>query len=323
SKWGSDVSRLTGKKTKACDEKKKLAVIVINDTAGHVYELQIPPATLKNIAKYASQVQTYSPPGEQRKADVSDFITAISFLPGQTGVVEFRPFGWISSTFVDNANALRIAVDQQGHPILAEDKGESTAERIDTIWNSQSLDEILGLTDTPWQPPALAAPLPGMQAHSGALQPPARTSTGPAGSPGPYAPAAGAAPAQPAFLASAAPYSPQEAAQPAPTAADAPSKRKPRAAGPARLPSNVEPFRPSGQVATATAGHDDIPDFLRQSPTPRTAVPAGTNVPVAPGPAPDQPANGGAAHGMVDAGAPPSGIEGALTAAFGLSTTRT
>jgi hypothetical protein len=324
SKWGSDTSALTGKKTKACDEKKKLGIIVVNDTSGLSYELQIPPATLKNMAVYANMLQSFTPPGESRKADISDFITAISFVPGQTGILEFAPFAWINSAFIDEHGTLRVALDANNQPLLAPDEGQSVGDRIDEIWESGELNDLLGLKDVPWTPPALTGPLPGMtgylepQGHGGALQ----RGSGPAN---PYAPPAGAIAQAPANIV------PQQApTQPQPPAAGSalPARtRKPRQAAGAQTvvqASTAPSTFPTAQATpAASVGNDDIPDFLRRARGGTGALPASAGVPAGGGPAAHPSPSNTAGHGMVEAGAPPAGIAGALATAFNLPTTRT
>ena len=329
SKWGSDTSVLSGKKTKACNEKKKIAIIVVNDTTGLSYELQIPPATLKNMAIYASKVAAQSPPGESRKADVSDFVTAISFIPGQTGILEFNPFAWIYSAYIDASNTLCVAVDANHKPLVATDQGASVGDRIDEIWDSNELDDLLGLKDTPWTPPALAGPLPGMtgymepQAHGGALQR-GNVASGPAS---PYSPPAGAhAQAPTTFVPAAHPHTPpvQQSAPQQQPAAGVPATqrtRKPRAAAGTAPQQEQATFQPA--TGTITESPSEIPDFLRRGAQSRTAAPASASVSHAPGPAANPPAGNAGAYGMVEAGAPPAGIESALDAAFKLATTRT
>jgi hypothetical protein len=320
SKWGSDTSQLTGKKTKACSEKKKIAVLVLGDTTGLAYELQIPPATLKNMANYASKLKGHSPPGEQRPADPADCVTAISFISGQVGILEFAPAAWLNSE------------DAQNRPLPAPDGGAAAAGRIDEIWESGELDEILGLKDEPWTPPQLTGPLPGMigfptaeslimqtdvdravvQAGSG---PPTDASYTRQPAPqSPYAPAPNAAVAAPVFaFPSAAPSSPPSVQQPtqpqAPSTSASPRKRgrQPAAGTPQQEPAQlVAPFQPAAQA-------DEIPDFLRVGNRDNAFAPT-VAAGAAPNPAPS--------HGMVDAGPPPSGIAAALSTAFSLNTKR-
>ena len=328
-KWGSDISQLTGKKTKACDEKKKIAVIIVGDTAGLSYELQIPPATLKQMATYAATLAQGSPPGESRKADVSDMVTAFSFVPGQTGLLEFEPFAWLTSAYLDRNGTLCVATDAGMKPLMSPDQGESVGQRIDDIWESNELDDLLGLNDKPWAAPALSGPLPGMTgyAREAAQLPhvqhttaaPAPLAQSPYAPPNPHAqaqqPHSPFSPAVPPH----APSVPQQAAPPPPANVPATTQRtrKPRAAaGTAPAPqADAAPFQPQGG--------DEIPHFLRRSAAGNSPAPQGAGVSLPAGAAPDRTPNGGAAYGMVEAGAPPSGIENVLDAAFKLNTTRT
>jgi len=165
SQWGSDTSQVTGKKTKACDEKKKLAVLVVGDTTRMAYELQVPPATLKNMAKYANMLAGQNAPGTNRKADVSDFVTAMFFVPGSTGVLDFTPYAWLTSSYIGQSGAIEVAVDAQLQPLMAPQGGEDVGALIDDIWQTNELDELLGLRDQAWQAPALSSPLPGMTGY--------------------------------------------------------------------------------------------------------------------------------------------------------------
>src|SRR5258708_22395202 len=351
-KWGSDPSKLTGKKTKACNEKKKIAVIVVGDTTGLSYELQIPPATLKNMATYTATLAQGSPPGEQRKADASDMVTAISFVPGQTGILEFSPFAWLTSAYIDSNGTLSVSTDEKMQPLMAPDDGASIGERIDDIWEAHELDDLLGLNDKPWTPPPNTSPLPGMvgymepQGQGGALQRgtvpagtavhgllPSRPTTTGAPAPlaqSPYAPAGAVASPYAPPAAAAPPTLPQQAAPPlaAPTAnvpATTQRARKPRQAA-AAPQVQAAPFPQS--VAGQPQQQANIPDFLRRGGGPRPGpipppLPTSPAVPTGPGPAANPPADGAAAYGMMEAEAPPAAIENVLAAAIKLNTTRT
>ncbi|HEX8838236.1 MAG TPA: hypothetical protein VF748_14940 [Candidatus Acidoferrum sp.] len=264
-KWGSDTSQLTGKKTKACSEKKKIGILVVGDSTTHVYELQIPPATLKNLAKYVSQVVAISPPGTNRKAEPSDLITAISFVPGQTGILEFAAYAWLSSASFGPNGAIQVCLDAQGQPVVAADQGTEVADVIDEIWRGNELDEILGLKDQPWSPPALTGPLPGMHGRlPEALLAGGMVTT----TPEPYRPPASAQQEQAKVLSFANPAPSPNSAQgspapsPAPAAPPTPSRGRGRPrATPAATPSLA------GPAATPPAGkQEDIPPFLRRQP---------------------------------------------------------
>jgi hypothetical protein len=147
--WGSATSEMTGKASKACNDKKKLAVIVVGDPAGHAYELQIPPATLKNLNKYSNYVESFTTPDGARKADLTDLVTYITFVQDQTGVLEFKEAGWIDQVGPDGILYASTAVDG----------GAAIAAKLDALWdeNSHVIDQLVGLNDKPWQPAASIA----------------------------------------------------------------------------------------------------------------------------------------------------------------------
>jgi hypothetical protein len=328
-KWGSDRSKLTGKKTKLCSDKKKIGILVVGDPTKHVYELQVPPATLKNMAKYVGNISGYAPPGCSRKADPADFVTAISFEPGQTGILEFAPHAWLNSCYIDADGAIKVTYNAQMQPLNATDGGEAVGSLIDDIWASDELDEILGLQDKPWTPPALSAPLPGMtgylepQGHGGALQrgnaptPVAQVQHQPqaqaqAAPPNPYAPPPGA-------VAQAAPqaFQPAPQQQPAPAAQAAPATRgrgRRTAAATTQAPAlaapGAAPVSQSPPVDVAQA--DAIPAFLQ-----RARQEAGNA-----GQAPVPQSGAAQSFGNGQAPAPGAAVQSAVEAAFSLSTAR-
>lgn len=354
SKWGSDISVLTGKKIKACSEKRKIALMVIGDTTQRIYEMQIPPATLKNMAKYAAYCAQHSPPGESRKADVCDFITGISFVSGQTGVLEFQAFSWISSAYRDPDGTVRAAVDAQMQPLDAPDQGEAVGALIDEIWSGETLPLLLGLNDQPWTPPAqLSGPLPGMMGAGAPVQhaiahQPSHTVPGAAPYAGsPFEPPAGRAPVQPAAAfpppaapsaqapALAAPQQQQPAGQ-NPPPARATRGRKPRsqadAAGAAggALSTGQAPFLGTTNPAPPATG-EDIPDFLRRGRnSDHGGAPAGGPVHLAAsaslqpagGSGPDRATIESGQFGMVDAAPPPNDLAKTLGGVFALPVAR-
>lgn len=324
-KWGSDTSQLTGKKTKACDEKKKIAIMVVGDSAGLSYELQIPPATLKTMAVYAATLAQGSPPGESRKADMSDMVTAFSFVPGQTGLLEFEPFAWLTSSYIDRDGTLCVATDAGMAPLQSPDQGESVGQRIDDIWASNELDNLLGLNDTPWTPGAFTSPLPGMAGYLGAQQSNAPHMIPPRPAASPYAPANIATPPVQPHLPFASPAVQSPHSGPQPAAPPSPASNVPAPTQRARKPRAAAGPAPAQQVfpQPQPQGGDAIPSFLRRSATVSAAPPASAGVSLPTGAAPDPSPNGGASYGMVEAGAPPSEIENVLDAAFKLNTTRT
>ena len=324
--WGSSTSEMTGKPSKSCNDKKKLAVIVIGDPAGHAYEFQIPPATLKNLNKYSTYVESFTTPDGARKADLTDLVTYISFVADQTGVLEFKEAGWIDQVGPDGVLYASTAVDG----------GAAIAAKLDALWDETShvIDDLVGLNDRPWQPAAAVAPPPAQayleqQPHGGQLQ---RGSVAPAQPiTGPYAGPVGAQPVQPrqAFAAQPAQLQPGAGATGVAGAPPpAPSKRGGARPGAGRKPQTqlaspqqpltgevLPPHQPAPMQAPqptpafapgpAAGVEADIPSFLRRGAAPAGPVPAAAPA---------------ANHGMTAAPAPPQGMQAALDAAFSLGT---
>lgn len=329
-RWGSEVSRMTRKGIKACHDKKKIAVRVIGDPTGLVYELQVPPASLKALGSYAGSVGAYSIPGGGRNADLCDFVTVFSFVPQQTGMLEFAPMCWVDSVQLDRASGqTTICFNPQGEPVAAPDGGAEIAGQIDEIWASGQIDELVGLKDKPYTGQITAQPqatpqLPAAQPAGHA--PPQQPVQGHVvAAPGAYAPPEGAAPAQPQQAFPSGGAAPSQA-QPAPRGGRGGARpgagRRPATAG-----QNVVPMQPApaGQSAgvpaaqpapvTSTVVEDaDIPQFLRrQQSAPAPAQPAQPAPAAAPQPSHPQ-------SGMVNAPPVPSGIGAALKTAFSLRT---
>lgn len=94
--WGSDTSKMTGKPTKLCNDRKKLAIIVVNDPSQLVYQLQIPPASLKNLSVLATSLKTHQVTDAEgpRPADPADVVTRVYFNPQKQGELLFQPMGF-------------------------------------------------------------------------------------------------------------------------------------------------------------------------------------------------------------------------------------
>lgn len=207
--WGSAKSKATGADTKACNDVKKLAVLVPG--MDMVFLLRVPPASLKHLAKYT---QTISGHG----VDLPDAITRIEFE--SQGILKFTPVGYVD---------------------------EATAALSEKIWASNSTEQLVGKTDRPFQgalpgpketyaaqaqqlppPPAQRAPAPALApapafaqaapadpfGQAGTFSPPAATQPPP---PKPRKPRAAAAAAEPAQDTGIPPFL-QRGAAPAPAA---------------------------------------------------------------------------------------------------------
>lgn len=59
--WGSKIAA-NGAQTKACSDAKKVAVLIANNPDGPVFELRIPPASLKNLGAYGESLAKRSIP---------------------------------------------------------------------------------------------------------------------------------------------------------------------------------------------------------------------------------------------------------------------
>lgn len=298
--WGSATSQMTGKKTKACSDKKKLAVVVPGDTTHLAYELQVPPASLKSLNAYAGMVGSMTIPDGSRRADLSDVVTLVSFVVdgGAVGLLEFQNWGWIDSVGPDH----QLTYDQQGRPLASPDGGETFGAFIDDLWGGTTVDTLVNLNDKPWHGAGQvgAAPAPAQVTHNPSpaqhIPPPAANRPPLVAAP-PFAPPAGAQPQQPV---QAVPATQRGGARTA-------APRKPKlAAAPAAsvAPPGAPPFVPPMAAAVPPAERVDdglaIPAFLQ-----RNATPAG-------------PGNGGAP--LQDAAAPPANIQTAINQAFNLRT---
>src|SRR5882724_7205377 len=129
--WGSDYSKISGKPTKACADKKKIAVLVLGDQAGHAYELQIPPASLRNLNAYGGMISSRNTPDNSRKADVSDVITLVEFDAQSPNTLTFRNWGWIESVGPGGQ-----ICHNNGNPIPAADGGGWIVDTINEIVDS-------------------------------------------------------------------------------------------------------------------------------------------------------------------------------------------
>lgn len=127
--WGTRVVNGQATKGKACSDKKKLAVRLAPEYQDDIiYQLQVPPASLKDMSAYMQYICNQDFGG--RKADVSDVITSISFEQGEVGKLNFTTVG-----FYDDA----------------------TYNQIETILNTQA-DKIAFITGTTDQPRVAALP---------------------------------------------------------------------------------------------------------------------------------------------------------------------
>jgi len=124
--WGSAISKVTGKSTKACGAIKKVVVLVPGYDMPFL--LRVPVMSHDNLRAYSSKFQ-----GQQ--FDVSDIYTRISFVHGQVGQLDFNPIP---------SNAPWIS--------------EADAKKIEDMLAKHVTDSLVGRGDTPVQG-QLAAPV--------------------------------------------------------------------------------------------------------------------------------------------------------------------
>lgn len=357
--WGSAKSALTGRDTKACSDRKKIALMVVGDSTGLTYELQIPPASLGALSDYGAKLGVKRLPGGDRPPDLPDAVTMINFEPGSTGVLEFDQIAWIDSVGITPQGMSYLNYDASGIR-EAPDGGWGIAQRMQALWESGMVEALVNARDTAWQPgPHVnVAALPGMRHAPSALPAPAATHNpgGMAdyrqvqppqhpvygqGQPGqlqheqmlqqqhpqgPYAPPPGIPPSQPvaAFT---------QSQLPPPGPPHAPPGMA-TGAEPAPMPSAPPtPSRRGGARAgsgrkarEATAGNVVQHPAMQQGgppagpPTGPPTAPFLGAAPANPAPASGPASNGAGNFGMTAAPSPPPGLDAALSRAFELKT---
>lgn len=90
--WGSSINDATGKKSKACRDGRRIAVLLTEPPSEELSEpmlLDIPPTSLAALDRYTTSLDRMS-------ADVSQVITRLSFDPSATHqVLLFEVQGWV------------------------------------------------------------------------------------------------------------------------------------------------------------------------------------------------------------------------------------
>lgn len=198
--WGSDMSRVSGKPTKACNDVKKIAVVMA-DSPDMPFLLRVPPASLKHLSAYVKTIAAQN--AGNRQVEVSDVVTRVTFDPQVQGVLNFAPVGWID---------------------------ERTAAAMDKIWDAKAADDLVGLNDTPYQGP-IGLGAPAAQPHpQGQLPPPPQPASA-------QMPFVNQLQAQPA---AAAPSAPQVTSAPAATTPRGRGRPKKDAAPAAQVPAFMQ-----------------------------------------------------------------------------------
>jgi hypothetical protein len=140
--WGSAKSKATGADTKACNDVKKLAVLVPG--IPQVFLLRIPPASLKGWGKYCNTLAGHG-------VDLPDAVTRVEFE--SQGVLKFSPVGYVD---------------------------EATAVLTDKVIAGKGTDQLVGKNDRPWTGQADAQKLAYAQQQNGAALAPPVQHTAPA-----------------------------------------------------------------------------------------------------------------------------------------------
>jgi hypothetical protein len=110
--WGSAKSKATGADVKACNDVKKLAVLVPG--IAMVFLLRIPPASLKNWGKYCNTLAGHG-------VDLPDALTRLEFE--SQGILKFQPMGYVDAP---------------------------TAALTDKVIAAKGSDQLVGKNDRPW-----------------------------------------------------------------------------------------------------------------------------------------------------------------------------
>ena len=150
--WGSATNEQTGKSRKACSDRRKVAVVVLNDQSGLCHQLQVPPASLKPFLKYSGQLQAMNAPGLDRRADMDDVVTRITFVDNKNGELSFQAIAWINSVQM-TAMGLQLVTQQTAQGVqtaLAPDGGAAAAGIIDGLLDRHVTDTIVNKNDRPW-----------------------------------------------------------------------------------------------------------------------------------------------------------------------------
>lgn len=161
--WGSAISKATGKPVKACNDVKKVAVVIPGiDMA---FLMRIPPASLKNWGKYCNTLAGHG-------VDLPDAMTRLEFE--SQGILKFTPVG-----YADEATA--ALTDK----MVAAKATDVMIGRLDRPWGGQADAQKVAYAQT--QQPAQIAPAapmaPPPQPFGGAqdpfMKPPAGFATAP------------------------------------------------------------------------------------------------------------------------------------------------
>lgn len=265
---GSDTT-FSGQPTKACQDRKKIAVILPDDPTLTVYEFQIPPGSVTNMKAYSNSLREQPTSIQGRKLDVADVVTRVTFDPQKQFTMLFQ-----AVALADDDRTIQLIdyIDANKLSDVAVGRGDVACDpqQVSAMIASRPMQQIPG--PAPAQP-APAQPYPGpaqvpqaftlpQQSAPAALSPPQAGSPPAQGAPAPRrgrraaangagGPAPGAAAQQPnpaaPFMAPAQPQ--QQAPQQQP-----------------QQPSNVAQFLPPNAAPAGLAPQPnlEVPAFLRR-----------------------------------------------------------
>lgn len=86
--WGTAITDM-GNKGKACRDMWKTAIVVPSFSASSLFQLRIPPASLKAFNAYVSQLGEFQI--DNREGTIADVVTRVFFEPGKQGIICFNP----------------------------------------------------------------------------------------------------------------------------------------------------------------------------------------------------------------------------------------
>lgn len=294
--WGSRVT-VQGKQVPACQSGKKLAVMVIGDQAGLVYEFRVPPGSFNGKPEtdpWEGGWLWYCNALKGASRELFDVVTRISFKPNTMGVLTFKPIAQLDQ-MPDVQTRLHQLWDQ-GWNALEAIVGATDVAIDPATWQAGRRTAVSDQTQRPNLPP------PPAQNQALPFSPPGTVVT--QGFPNGTLPQIGQ----------------QQANQQVEVQQGAPRARRPRrtkaemeAAAQGQVQANaapvsqplqgevMPPFVSGTQQVPATGApvaDPDIPPFLQRNPAPAAK------------PAPS--------FGMEQPQAPPPGMQANLDAAFAL-----
>lgn len=90
--WGSAISKMSGKKIKACDDRKRIAIVPESNPGGDLYQLSIPGGSLTEFGQYLNLLDQVSP-----AVPYNGCVTRISFDPeADYPKLNFKPVRYLT-----------------------------------------------------------------------------------------------------------------------------------------------------------------------------------------------------------------------------------